>query len=196
MPGATLQERRLGYAARLLPYYPQAASSGFAGILQIESPLYVHRDSSSNWMGARDRQCSGKYSFRWILPSRRFHARRLSRHPIWQKSGRRAAACLHSIPGSGQFFRLRFGRSRRSVEARRRRPVVRTRQVEPVYQKRASTIVRFSAVLPEIFAEADEWRAELIALGSHIPSIATYILGSNAAHIVRHAKCSVLIISH
>jgi nucleotide-binding universal stress UspA family protein len=107
--------------------------------------------------------------------------------------GRRAAACLHSIPGSGQFFRLRLGRSRRSVEARRRRPDVRTRQVEQYTQKRASTVVRFGAVLPEILAEA-EWRADLIALGSHIPSIATYILGSNAAHIVRHAKSSVLVI--
>ena len=61
-------------------------------------------------------------------------------------------------------------------------------------QKRASTVVRFGAVLPEILAEADEWHADLIALGSHYPSIATYILGSNAVHIVRHAKCSVLVI--
>jgi nucleotide-binding universal stress UspA family protein len=61
-------------------------------------------------------------------------------------------------------------------------------------QKRVSTAVRFGAILPEILAEADEWPADLIALGSHAPNIATYVLGSNAAHIVRHAKCSVLVI--
>lgn len=57
-----------------------------------------------------------------------------------------------------------------------------------------STIVRFGGVLPEILAEATEWRADLIALGSHHPSIATHILGSNAVHIVGHAQCSVLVI--
>jgi nucleotide-binding universal stress UspA family protein len=31
-------------------------------------------------------------------------------------------------------------------------------------------------------------------VGSHRPTMATYLLGSNAKTIVRHAKCSVLIV--
>lgn len=61
-------------------------------------------------------------------------------------------------------------------------------------KERFSTAVRFGGVPWEVLAEADDWSADLIALGSHRPSIATYLLGSNAAVIVRHAKCSVLVI--
>ena len=59
---------------------------------------------------------------------------------------------------------------------------------------RVSSIVRFGAVYPEVLAEADEWGADLIVVGSHRPTMATYLLGSNAKTIVRHAKCSVLIV--
>jgi nucleotide-binding universal stress UspA family protein len=31
-------------------------------------------------------------------------------------------------------------------------------------------------------------------IGSHRPSMAIYLIGSNAARIVRHAKCSVLVV--
>lgn len=39
---------------------------------------------------------------------------------------------------------------------------------------------------------ADEIGADLILIGSHNPGIADYLLGSTAANVVRHAKCSVL----
>lgn len=61
-------------------------------------------------------------------------------------------------------------------------------------QERISTSIRFGAAYSEILAEADEWGADLILLSSHRPSAATYLLGSNAAIVVRHAKCSVLVI--
>lgn len=57
-----------------------------------------------------------------------------------------------------------------------------------------STIVRFGAVYPEVLAEAEDWGADLIVVGSHRPTMATYLLGSNAKTIVRHAKCSVLVV--
>ncbi len=56
-----------------------------------------------------------------------------------------------------------------------------------------SSTVRFGAIYPEILAEADDWGADLIVVGSHRPTMATYLLGSNAKTIVRHAKCSVLV---
>jgi nucleotide-binding universal stress UspA family protein len=57
-----------------------------------------------------------------------------------------------------------------------------------------SHTVRFGSIYVEILAEADDWGADLIVVGSHRPSMATYLIGSNAKTIVRHAKCSVLVI--
>jgi nucleotide-binding universal stress UspA family protein len=57
-----------------------------------------------------------------------------------------------------------------------------------------SHAVRFGGIYVEILAEADEWGADLIVIGSHRPSMSTYLIGSNAKTIVRHAKCSVLVI--
>lgn len=46
----------------------------------------------------------------------------------------------------------------------------------------------------EILSYADDIKADLIVLGSHHPSTSTYLLGSTASTIVRHAKISVLVI--
>jgi nucleotide-binding universal stress UspA family protein len=61
-------------------------------------------------------------------------------------------------------------------------------------KERISTSIRFGEVYPELLNEAEDWGADLIVLGSHRPSRATYLIGSNAATIVRHAKCSVLVV--
>jgi nucleotide-binding universal stress UspA family protein len=61
-------------------------------------------------------------------------------------------------------------------------------------RERVSSVVRFGAVYPEVLAEAEDWGADLIVLGSHRPTMSTYLLGSNATTIVRHAKCSVLVV--
>ncbi|QHB32415.1 universal stress protein UspF [Yersinia canariae] len=46
----------------------------------------------------------------------------------------------------------------------------------------------------EILRLADSIRADLIVIASHRPDIMTYLLGSTAAAVVRHAKCSVLVV--
>lgn len=61
-------------------------------------------------------------------------------------------------------------------------------------RERVSSAVRFGAVYPEVLAEGEQWGADLIVVGSHRPTMATYLLGSNAKTIVRHAKCSVLVV--
>jgi nucleotide-binding universal stress UspA family protein len=61
-------------------------------------------------------------------------------------------------------------------------------------KERVSTVVRFGAIYPEVLAEAEDWGADLIVLSSHRPAMSTYLLGSNAKTIVRHAKCSVLVV--
>jgi nucleotide-binding universal stress UspA family protein len=50
------------------------------------------------------------------------------------------------------------------------------------------------SVYNEVLKEADRMAADLIVVGSHRPTMSTYLLGSNAAAIVRHAKCSVLVV--
>jgi nucleotide-binding universal stress UspA family protein len=59
---------------------------------------------------------------------------------------------------------------------------------------RVSTNVRIGAIYHEVLGEATDWKADLIVVGSHDPSFATYLIGSNAANIVRHAHCSVLVV--
>ena len=60
-------------------------------------------------------------------------------------------------------------------------------------RERVSTALRFGVIYSEVLAEAEAWGADLIVVGSHRPSMSTYLLGSSASTIVRHAKCSVLV---
>jgi len=57
-----------------------------------------------------------------------------------------------------------------------------------------STVVRIGGVYPELLAEAAEWGADLVVVGAHKRSMATYLLGSSAAAIVRHASCTVMVL--
>ena len=50
------------------------------------------------------------------------------------------------------------------------------------------------SVKDEILAIAEEINADIILIGSRHPSMSTYLLGSNAASVVRYAKTSVLVI--
>jgi nucleotide-binding universal stress UspA family protein len=59
---------------------------------------------------------------------------------------------------------------------------------------RVSTVVRMGGVYPEVLAEAKACGADLVVVGSHRPGMATFLLGSNATAIVRHATCSVLVV--
>lgn len=54
--------------------------------------------------------------------------------------------------------------------------------------------VRDGRIYHEILVAADEIGADLIVLASHRPSFRDYMLGSNAARVVRHANCSVLVV--
>ena len=64
----------------------------------------------------------------------------------------------------------------------------------PLPSERVSAVVRLGSVYNEVLNEADATGADLIVIGSHRPTMATYLLGSNASTIVRHAKCSVLVV--
>lgn len=55
-------------------------------------------------------------------------------------------------------------------------------------------IVRFGTVYDEVIAAAEATGADLLVIGSHKPNFSDYLLGSNAARVVRHCGCSVLVI--
>jgi universal stress protein G len=72
--------------------------------------------------------------------------------------------------------------------------VARETGIEP---ERISTVVRQGGIYQEILEEANELKADLIVMSSHRPqrgAVRTYFLGSNAGHVVRYAKCSVLVV--
>ncbi|KAA8997432.1 universal stress protein [Affinibrenneria salicis] len=54
--------------------------------------------------------------------------------------------------------------------------------------------VSFGTPRDEVLTLAAEIEADLIVIGSRRPNVKTYLLGSNAAAIVRHAKTSVLVV--
>ena len=60
--------------------------------------------------------------------------------------------------------------------------------------ERVSAVVRFGSIYNEVLDEAEKTGADLVVVGSHRPTMATFLLGSTASTIVRHARCSVLVI--
>jgi nucleotide-binding universal stress UspA family protein len=59
---------------------------------------------------------------------------------------------------------------------------------------RVSATVRQGGIYHEVLEEAKSFNANLIVMSSHRPAMRTYFLGSNAGHVVRYAKCSVVVV--
>jgi nucleotide-binding universal stress UspA family protein len=70
--------------------------------------------------------------------------------------------------------------------------------VTEVLGKEANESVRHVVVTgntyDEILRVAEADGAALIVIGAHQPDLRDYLLGPNAARVVRHAKCSVLVV--
>jgi nucleotide-binding universal stress UspA family protein len=47
--------------------------------------------------------------------------------------------------------------------------------------------------MPRFLGVAEEAEADLVVTGSHRPAMKDYLLGTNAARVLRHARCSVLV---
>ena len=54
--------------------------------------------------------------------------------------------------------------------------------------------VETGAIYAGILAVSERIGADLIVLASHRPAMKDYLLGTNAARVVRHARCSVLVV--
>lgn len=54
--------------------------------------------------------------------------------------------------------------------------------------------VRHGSIYAEILRYCRDVKADLIVMASHKPELKDFLLGPNAAHIVRHADCSVWVV--
>jgi len=54
--------------------------------------------------------------------------------------------------------------------------------------------VLHGSIYDEILRAADKLAADVIVIGSHRPELKDYLLGPNAARVVRHAKQSVYVV--
>ena len=61
---------------------------------------------------------------------------------------------------------------------------------------RVTGVVRIDSPADGVLKTAEETHADLIVMTSHRQAMRTYFLGSNAGHVVRYAKCSVLVVRH
>lgn len=55
-------------------------------------------------------------------------------------------------------------------------------------------MVGHGTIYTEILRVAGEANIDLIVIASHRPELSDYLLGPNAARVVRHADCSVLVV--
>ncbi|PRX35308.1 Nucleotide-binding universal stress protein, UspA family [Meinhardsimonia xiamenensis] len=60
--------------------------------------------------------------------------------------------------------------------------------------REVACVVAAGSVYREVLRVAAVSGADLIVVGSHKPKAADFLLGSNAARIVRHAACSVYVV--
>jgi nucleotide-binding universal stress UspA family protein len=67
-------------------------------------------------------------------------------------------------------------------------------QITGLPQGKVSTASPIGNVYDHVVAAGKAFNADLIVIGSRRPAMSTYLLGSNAARIVRHAECSVLVV--
>jgi nucleotide-binding universal stress UspA family protein len=56
------------------------------------------------------------------------------------------------------------------------------------------TVREGGSISGRILEAIEEMEIDLVVMASHNPRITDYVIGSNAAHVVLHAPCSVLVV--
>lgn len=96
-----------------------------------------------------------------------------------------------SMPFVGQFFPDDYGTTVADALLAALHDFVRAHVPEGV---RVQHIVGTGTVYQEILRIAGDIGADLIVMAAHRPALQDYLLGPNAARVVRHANCSVLVV--
>lgn len=69
-----------------------------------------------------------------------------------------------------------------------------TKALDAKQNEKVRHIVATGRVYEEVLNLAEKAKSELIVVGAHDSALTDYLLGPNAARIVRHAKCSVFVV--
>ncbi|MBK4714684.1 MULTISPECIES: universal stress protein UspG [Tenebrionibacter/Tenebrionicola group] len=105
---------------------------------------------------------------------------------------------LHILPGSSaRLFRGFAAELRRFEEHLTREAKEKLDGIAAHFHlpsHRIQTVIRFGNVRDEVNAAAKALGANIIVIGSKNPTIATHLLGSNAASIIRYATVPVLVV--
>lgn len=95
------------------------------------------------------------------------------------------------LPMVGQFLPAGSEAKLRQQAAKQLRDFTATQVPDAVPTRR---IIAEGRIYQEILKAADAIKADLIIMGSHRPELSDYLLGPNAARVMRHAKCSVMVV--
>jgi nucleotide-binding universal stress UspA family protein len=95
------------------------------------------------------------------------------------------------LPMVGQFFPEGYEAKAHAHVAAQLEDFVAEQVPEDVTVKR---IVATGKIYQQILRVAEQIGADLIVMGSHHPELSDYLLGPNAARVMRHADCSVMVV--
>jgi nucleotide-binding universal stress UspA family protein len=95
------------------------------------------------------------------------------------------------LPMVGQFFPEGYEEKLRQHAAKQLKAFVAEQVPDAISTRR---IIAEGKIYREILKAAATIEADLIVMGSHHPELADYLLGPNAARVMRHAGCSVLVV--
>jgi nucleotide-binding universal stress UspA family protein len=95
------------------------------------------------------------------------------------------------LPMVGQFFPEAYEEKLRQQAAKQLKAFVAEQVPDAVPTQR---IVAEGKIYREILNAAKSIQADLIVMGSHHPELKDYLLGPNAAKVMRHADCSVMVV--
>lgn len=84
-----------------------------------------------------------------------------------------------------------FGKKMREEAKRRLDDFIKTHLPENIPAK---GIIGQGSIYKEVLRAAEDINADMIVMASHKPEMKDYLLGANAARVVRHATCSVLVV--
>lgn len=79
-------------------------------------------------------------------------------------------------------------------DAKKQMNVLVTKALDPEQNAKVRHIIATGRAYEEVLKLAQKTKAELIVVGAHTSDLADYLLGPNAARVVRHAKCSVFVV--
>jgi nucleotide-binding universal stress UspA family protein len=95
------------------------------------------------------------------------------------------------LPMVGQFFPADYEAKLHRQVAKQLADFVAEQMPDRTGVKR---IVAAGRIYQQIVDAAKRIQADLIVMGSHRPELSDYLLGPNAARVVRHARCSVMVV--